>query len=114
MSNSVAPLPSGVGVASIAEHRPRREQEAHHQSDDDARPDDDRDAAPQDSEPREHREGPAPTADEELVPAATLFATALIANSLLPQAPSPEELKLRTNQGWTPPDSPLRLKDKLI
>jgi len=114
MSNSVAPLPSGVGVASIAEHRPRREQDAQHQADDEARADDDRDAPPSDDQPREHREGPAPTADEELVPAEMLFATALIANSLVPQTPSPEELKLRTSHGWTPPDSPLRLKDKLI
>ena len=113
MSNIVAPLPSGVGVASIAEHRPRREQEAHHQADDEARPDE-HDSPSPDEQPREHREGPAPTADEELVPAETLFATALIANSLLPQTPSAEELKLRTSQGWTPPDSPLRLKDKLI
>jgi len=114
MSNSVAPLPSGVGVASIAEHRPRREQEAHHQADDEARPDDPDSQRPGDQPQRDHRDAPAPTADEELVPAETLFATALIANSLMSRAPSPEELKLRTNQGWTPPDSPLRLKDKLI
>lgn len=113
MSNSVAPLPSGIGVASIAEHRPRRDPEGHHPADDEP-PADDHNSPSTEQPQAEHHDTPAPVADEAVVPAETLFATALLANIFTPSTPSPEEVKLRTSQGWTPPESSLRLKDKLI
>jgi len=111
MSSSIAPLPNGGGVTVIAEHRQRRDQDPRQPGEKD-RHDDPRDAEPHHG--HEHHDQAAPVVDEEAVPAETLFAAALIANELPPSVISPEELKLRTGQGWLPPDSPLRLKDKLI
>ena len=111
MSSSIAPLPNGGGVTVIAEHRQRRDQDPRQPGEKDPH-DDPRDAEPHHS--HEHHDQAAPVVDEESVPAETLFAAALIANELPPTLISPEELKLRTGQGWLPPDSPLRLKDKLI
>jgi len=114
MSTSIAPLPNGGGVTVIAEHRNRRDPdrgrpgEAEHR--DDAQ--DGNDAAAR--QQRDPHDQPAPIVDASSVPAETLFATALIANRLPQSTISPEELKLRSSHGWLPPDSALRLKDKLI
>ena len=114
MSTIVAPLPSGSGVAAIAEHRPRRESDPHQPGEDEARPDDS--GADQQHQQRsaQQPEAALPVAEEPAVPAETLFAAALLANDLGPQLPSPDEMRLRNSHGWTPPDSSLKLKDKLI
>jgi hypothetical protein len=112
VSTSVAPLPTGGGVTVIAEHRGRREQ--------DGRADAEPEHAGDESAPAEPVAvpplvaAPPPPPDEELVPAATLFEATLLANSLPRTLPTADELRLRQGQGWVPPDSSLRLKDKLI
>ena len=113
MSSSIAPLPNGGGVTVIAEHRQRREPEPRHPGETDRR-EETRDAADERHGGREQPNQPPPVVDEETVPAETLFAAALIANELPHAMISPQELKLRAGHGWLPPDSPLRLKDKLI
>jgi hypothetical protein len=113
VSTSVAPLPTGGGVTVIAEHRGRREQDG--RPDPDAEHDgDDSAAANAAPAPAAHAAIAPPPPDEELVPAATLFAATLMANSLPRRALTSDELRLRQGQGWVPPDSSLRLKDKLI
>ena len=112
MSSSIAPLPSGGGVTVIAEHRQRRDQDPRLPGEKDRH--DPTDGGDEPRHDHEHHDQAAPVVDEEAVPAETLFAAALIANELPPTLISPEELKLRNGQAWLPPDSPLRLKDKLI
>jgi hypothetical protein len=112
--DSVAPLPTGGGVTVIAEHRGRREQEG--RSQDDGK---DKAAAVEPVHPAASRasvanEAPSPIAEEELVPAETLFAASLMANAAPPAPSAAEEMRRRAERGWTPPDSTLRLKDKLI
>jgi len=102
-------LSTGGGVTPISEQRsrhdrPHREGERH------------ADDQPGHGRPRERfmpETAPAPAKDD-LVPAETLFATALLANELPRQPVTADELKLATGQGWTPPESSLRLKDKTI
>jgi hypothetical protein len=112
LSNSVAPLPTGPGITAIAEHRPRRDPDPRHPADE---PHAEGHEGPEDGGTRSRRPSPAPppAEDEEVVPAETLFAAALLANAL-PRPVSPDELRLRTAPGWTPPESALRLRDKLI
>lgn len=116
MSDVVAPLPSGAGVAAIAEHRARREADAHHRSEDEPHGGEEQGGSRRE---RRHPDraaelAPPPAPDEPVVPAETLFAAALLANDLLSLPPSPEELRLRNGHGWEPPDSPLKLTDRLI
>ena len=111
MSTSVAPLPTGGGVTVIAEHRGRREQEGRPDSNPER---DGAESAPTSEAPTAHRQAAAPVPDEELVPAATLFAATLMASTLPRTASTADELRLRNDQGWVPPDSSLHLKDKLI
>jgi hypothetical protein len=113
MSSSIAPLPNGLGVTVIAEHRQRQEPEPRRPGEKDRR-EETRDAADERHSGHGQHNQPPPVVDEESVPAETLFATALIANELPHAMISPQELKLRTGHGWLPPDSSLRLKDKLI
>jgi hypothetical protein len=114
MSTVVSPLPSGGGVAAVAEHRAHRDTDEHHTPD--RRHHDEGDRADPGSGPATSRRGeaPAPAADDPAMPAETLFAAALLGGELLKRPPSTEEMRLRTGQGWAPPDSPLQLKDKLI
>jgi hypothetical protein len=117
MSTVVAPLPSGSGVAAIAEHRPRHDPDARQQQgEEEARPDDSGADQQRQQRPPAHRQGGValPVADEPAVPPETLFAAALLANDVGRRTPSPDEMRLRTSHGWTPPESPLKLKDKLI
>ena len=111
MSTSVAPLPTGGGVTVIAEHRGRREQEGRPDSNPEHRGEE---GAPPDDTPAAHPHAAAPVPDEELVPAATLFAATLMASTLPRTGSTADELRLRSDQGWVPPDSSLHLKDKLI
>lgn len=113
MSDIVAPVPTGFGVTAIGEHRPQRDGNAPHRQDEEH--------AAEDRHPdegasrRQPRHGtPPPPVEDPPVPAETLFATTIFANQLMRQPPSPEELRLRNGQAWSPPDSSLRLKDKLI
>lgn len=114
MSSSIAPLPTGGGVTVIAEHRNRRDPDRGSGAPPN-RSDDPQDAADDASRRgRDHSDSQPPIVDDAAVPAETLFAAALIANGL-PHSPiSPEELRLRSSHDWLPPDSILRLKDKLI
>jgi hypothetical protein len=117
MSNVVAPLPSGVGVTAIAEHHARRDPDRHHSADDEGKAEEHSSGAQEQGGRRTpHPAGGAPPllADEPGVPAETLFAATLFANDLLQVPPSAEEVRLRNGQGWSPPDSALKLKDKLI
>ena len=115
MSEGIAPLPNGMGVSVVAEHRPRPDREPRQERDGQSR-DGDHDPATPDIEPHQQPRDPiaAPSLDDTGLPPGTLFTMALIANELLFAPPSSDELKLRAAQGWMPPDSPLRLKDKLI
>jgi hypothetical protein len=112
LSNSVAPLPTGPGITAITEHRSRRDPDPRHPADE---PHAEEHGGPQDGDhrPRPHHAAPPPAEDEQVVPAETLFAAALLANAL-PRAVSSDEVRLRTAPGWTPPESALRLRDKLI
>lgn len=111
--DSVAPLPTGGGVTVIAEHRGRRDQdgrpeaENHDEGAANSRPESPEAAPPQ------HHESPPPVTEEELVPAETLFAATLMANAMNPAAGATEALRRRSERVWTPPESPLRLKDRL-
>ena len=115
MSEGIAPLPNGMGVSVVAQHRPRPDREPREERDGQSRNDEHDPAAP-DPEQRQHPHDPvaAPSLDDIGLPAGTLFTMALIANELPLAPPSSDELKLRAAHGWMPPDSPLRLKDKLI
>jgi hypothetical protein len=112
MSNSVAALPTGQGVTVIAEHRQRREDEQQRSSENDSRGD--HAAGDQPRRDDLHRESHPPADEVAPVPAETLFAATLLANALPPRLPSSDEMRLRHSQGWMPPDSALRLRDKLI
>jgi len=112
MSNSVAALPTGQGVTVIAEHRHRREDEPQHPADSDSPGDHAAGDQPRHDDP--HPEPPPPADETAPVPAETLFAATLLANALPARLPSSHELRLRRGQRWMPPDSALRLKDKLI
>ena len=116
MSIVVAPLPSGLGVTAVNEHRTRRDPNDHRPPDEEATPEERQPDGEADT-PRQQQPRPdaaPPIADEPPVPAETLFAAALFAVDLVPRAPSPEEMKLRHTQDWQPPESTLRLKDRLI
>ncbi len=111
MSSSVAPLPNGGGIAVVAEHRGQRgrdEADRREQNFGDSR-EERHPPAP----PSPGVEAAAPISDAEPVPAETLFAATLLANTA-PYPPSAAELRLRGPQEWAPPESLLRLKDKLI
>jgi hypothetical protein len=115
MSNGIAPLPTGGGVTVIAEHRSRRDPDQHRAADDDERGSGSEHRHPEDRQPRPHHGSPnVPVLDESTVPAETLFETALLANRLMPTTVSHNEILLRQNHEWIPPESGLRLKDKLI
>ncbi len=115
MSEGIAPLPNGMAISVVAEQGPRPDRDPRQtrgeQSHDSGR---DAPAPEADNRPAPRDLAAAPSLDDPGLPAATLFITALIANQMDLIAPSGDELKLRAGHGWTPPDSPLRLKDKLI
>jgi hypothetical protein len=112
--DSVAPLPTGGGVTVIAEHRGRRDQDGQPEAEN--RGESTANGPPQAGEtaPPAHHEPPPPVTEEELVPAETLFAATLMANSMSPAEGATEALLRRTERVWTPPESQLRLKDRLI
>jgi hypothetical protein len=113
MSDLVASLPSGFGLSPVNEHHTRREGAPHHRQDEEhAHEDGPRDEGSDHNRPRQ--DSPPPPVDDPGVPAETLFAATMLANQLSQQPPSPGEYRLRNGQAWSPPDSPLRLKDKLI
>jgi hypothetical protein len=112
MSNSVAPLPTGQGVTVIAEHRQRRDNEPQRSSDNESPGE--HSAGDQSRRDDAHRDSPPPVSEVAPVPAETLFAATLLATALPPPPPSSHEMRLRHGQGWMPPDSLLRLRDKLI
>jgi hypothetical protein len=113
MTNSVPPLPDGVGILAVGDRRRERNPQGGRFVPTD-------EGHPVNGTPRSQPAGghagdtPSPAPDDSPVEAETLFATALFANALLRLAPSATELKLRTSQGWQPPESVLRLKDKTI
>lgn len=112
MNTNVAPLPTGHGVTLIAEQRARRDGDPRQPRDGEAQ-----------SEPRDNAPDGGPAAPRQIAPLAAeaaempaemLFAAALMASDMpLPRGPSPA-LRRTATPAWTPPDSPLRLKDKLI
>ncbi|HTJ58651.1 MAG TPA: hypothetical protein VL418_13910 [Devosiaceae bacterium] len=108
MNTSVATPPNGVGIAPTGDHRQQRYQQERST----------RSKARAPAEADEDGAGiahtPAPPTDEPLVPAETLFATALFASALLRMPPSAREISLRANHSWHPPESTLRLRDKII
>lgn len=108
----MAPLPTGAGVAPVSEHRSRQEQQHRDPREPDQHADEQ--AARRQPQPRFMPESAPLPVDAELVPAETLFAATLLANEMPAQPPTPDTLKLVTGQGWTPPESVLRLKDKTI
>jgi hypothetical protein len=111
--DSVTPLPTGGGVTVVAEHRGRRDHDEPRQDDGKEQARDGEATAPAVPPARLAHEAPPPVADEQLVPAETLFAASLIANAargVAPADPAPRPVE----RGWQPPESPLRLKDKLI
>jgi len=112
--DSVTPLPTGGGVMVIAEHRGRRDHDEPRQDDSKEQAPGGEPAMPAPPLARAAQSPPPPVAEDELVPAETLFAASLIANASR-DAARPAEPPPRPNErSWQPPDSPLRLKDKLI
>jgi hypothetical protein len=97
----------------IAEHRGRRDHDEPRQ---DSRQEQAPPGRPAISVPGAARgpDSPPPVAEDELVPAETLFAASLIANASRAVAGPAEPPPRATDRGWQPPESPLRLKDKLI
>jgi hypothetical protein len=112
--DSVPPLPTGGGVTVIAEHRGRRDHDGPRQDSRQEQTPGGEPAAPLQGAERAPQPPPPPAAEDELVPAETLFAASLIANASRRVAASPEPPLRATDRGWQPPESPLRLKDKLI
>jgi hypothetical protein len=111
--DSVPPLPTGSGVTVIAEHRGRRDHDERQQHSRKEQAPTGEPAVPVQDAERPPHAPPPPVAEDELVPAETLFAASLIANasrSVAPAEPPPRPVE----RSWQPPDSPLRLKDKLI
>ena len=113
MSNVIAPLPGGL-VTVVAEHHARRDPDPHHAPEEETA-EDSSGGERHSADERQHKstQPVAPVVDDPGVPAEMLFAAALFANRMLPNAPSPEEYQLRRPQEWTPPESSLRLKDRL-
>lgn len=120
MSGTITSLPSGSNVNAVAEHRqPRGRDKNQHES---APPEDEgKNDHPDTTADQQRLARPAPSQssatpgiDKPGFPPETLFEIALLANGLPPSLPSPDEMKLRASHTWLPPDSILRLKDKLI
>jgi hypothetical protein len=111
--DSVAPLPTGGGVTVIAEHRGRRDQDGQPAG---GKRGDGGEPRPETASlaPPGNHDSPPPIAEEELVPAETLFTATLLANEMAPAPNTAEALRRHAGPAWTPPDSSLRLKDKLI
>jgi hypothetical protein len=108
MSARIAPLPDGMGVASIADRQPRRNRggssrAAAHAADAAAKP---AAAAPAQAHA-------APAANETLPPG-TLFAATMLSSGMSVSDAALTELRIRRNRDWTPPESILRLRDKTI
>jgi hypothetical protein len=109
--DSVTPLPTGAGVTVIAEHRGRRDHDEPKQDNGKEQVPGGEPATPA---PPVARDQPPPVAEDELVPAETLFAASLIANAARAAAAPAEPPPRPGDRGWRPPESPLRLRDKLI
>lgn len=116
MSSAIAPLPTGAGVTVIADR---------HQQQGGSRPDsDDADERRKPQNPGNGAQMPAPRTtsgeaplpdpQDDPVPAETLFAVTLLANSMPQSMALPEALRQAGGPDWTPPDSSLHLKDKTI
>jgi hypothetical protein len=112
--DSVTPLPTGGGVTVIAEHRGRRDHDEPKQDDGKEQAPGGEPATPALPPVRAAHEPSPPVAEDELVPAEILFAASLIANGARFPLPPAEAPPRPPERGWQPPDSPLRLKDKLI
>jgi hypothetical protein len=112
--DSVPPLPTGGGVTVIAEHRGRRDHDEPQRESRKEQMPTGEPATPLQGADRPPHAPPPPVAEDELVPAEILFAASLIANAsravVVPAEPPPRA----ADRGWQPPESPLRLKDKLI
>ncbi len=115
MPNSVLPLPTGFGVTAITEHRPHRQPDPHPPAEEEPQAGQ-RDGAEggEQQPPATPRDLPPPLTDEIGVDPETLFATALFANQLPPGPTAPRNLPRRAGSEWSPPESQLRLRDKLI
>jgi hypothetical protein len=112
--DSVTPLPTGGGVMVVAEHRGRRDHDEPRRDDSHEPAPGGEPAMPASAVARPPRDRPPPVAEDELVPAETLFAASLIANASRAAATPAKPLPRPVERGWQPPDSSLRLKDKLI
>ena len=112
--DSVTPLPTGGGVTVIAEHRGRRDQDGQPEAEN--RDESGAEGGPQPIEAAApaHHAPPPPVNEEELVPAETLFTATLMANAMGPTEAASDALLRRSERNWTPPESQLRLKDRLI
>lgn len=115
MSSTIAPLPGGMGVSIIADQQHRRDRDGHQDTERPAKDDSGR-QEPETAPPPAARghQSPPPAWDDATASAATVFTVALLANELPRVPPSADDLKLRAKADWLPPDSPLRLRDKLI
>lgn len=109
MSARIAPLPDGMGVASIADKQPRRQRSG-------ATRISARATAAKATEPNGLLpEQPAFTpASDESLPPGTLFTAAVLSSGIAPGEATLAELRIRRNRGWSPPESILRLRDKTI
>lgn len=108
MSARIAPLPDGMGVASIADKQPRRNRggstrAAAHAAEAAAKPSA---LAPVQAH--------AVSGTDESLPAGTLFAAAMLSSGMPISEAALTELRIRRNRDWSPPESILRLRDKTI
>ncbi|HEY4199847.1 MAG TPA: hypothetical protein VGM83_04735 [Devosiaceae bacterium] len=110
MSARIAPLPDGMGISSITDKQSRRSAATPGRRSSKTSP-----TAPSPDLPA----APDPASivlpsEDETLPAGTLFAAAVLSAQLPAYPASLDQIQLRQNRDWTPPESTLRLTDKTI
>jgi hypothetical protein len=109
MSARIAPEPANAALLSVADYRQRASTAAFASTpgtspSEAALPNETPAANPDFLPPL-----PAPPA-----PPGTMFAAAVMAGALSPKPETPQEIFLRLGREWSPPDSPLRLADRVV
>ena len=108
MSARIAPLPDGMGVASIADKQPRRQKSGS------PRATSRKAAVTETATANPAAASRAVSALDESLPAGTLFAATILSATLPVHQAALTELHIRRNRDWTPPESILHLRDKTI